>query len=136
MSIAGRIFPTPPALRYVILRHEGIPDPHYDLMFETLPGSPLATWRSSTWPLENAMPLVRLNDHRREYLDYEGPIGEGPVGGDRGRGRVHRVTKGYFSLDRIEEGHWRLTFRDLVASSQVEFMREGVDRWIGRPVRF
>jgi hypothetical protein len=33
--------------RYVILRHEGIDQPHFDLMFEAAPGALLATWRST-----------------------------------------------------------------------------------------
>jgi hypothetical protein len=55
-------------LRYVILHHGGIADPHFDLMFETLPGSDLATWRSQAWPIEEPTPLTRLKDHRRLYL--------------------------------------------------------------------
>ena len=128
-DIAGRISPTPPALRYVVLRHEGIPDPHYDLLFETLPGSPLVSWRSPRWPIETDTPLKRLPDHRREYLDYEGPLtGE--------RGHVRRVTTGYFRLDHRDDTLWRLTFRDLIASSQLEFRREADERWVGGPHRF
>ena len=41
-----------PPLRYVILWHDGVAEPHFDLMFETLPGSALATWRSPRWPVE------------------------------------------------------------------------------------
>ena len=123
-DIAGRISPTPPSLRYVVLKHEGIDDPHYDLMFETIQGSPLATWRSKRWPIEDDTPLVKLADHRREYLDYEGALS-----GDRGH--VSRVAKGFYKLDRIDEGFWRLTFRDLMATSQVEFHREVNEKWIG-----
>ena len=38
-------------LQYVILRHEEIAEPHFDLMFETLPGSELATWQAERWPI-------------------------------------------------------------------------------------
>lgn len=75
-------------LRHVVLRHEGIPDPHFDLMFETSPGSALATWRSPIWPLvDTHTELVALPDHRREYLDYEGPL-------SNNRGSVRRVASG------------------------------------------
>jgi hypothetical protein len=85
-----------PLLRYVVLRHEGIPDPHFDLMFETAPGSPLATWRSAVWPLaEGQTELIHLPDHRRDYLDYEGS-----VSGDRGT--VRRVHAG---THRVEQDH-------------------------------
>src|SRR5437870_3654302 len=51
--------------RYTILWHHDINEPHYDLMFETMPRSDLATWRSPTWPIESRIELTRLKDHRR-----------------------------------------------------------------------
>jgi hypothetical protein len=74
-------------LRYVVLRHEGIAEPHFDLMFETAPGSMLATWRSAEWPIATGTPIEHLADHRREYLDYEGPV-------SGNRGFVRRVACG------------------------------------------
>ena len=74
-------------LRYAILRHEGIEQPHFDLMFETAQGSKLATWRSDVWPIENTVQVERLADHRAEYLTYEGPI-------SGNRGQVRRVASG------------------------------------------
>ena len=78
-----------PPLRYVVLRHEGIPDPHYDLMLETSPAGNLVTWRCAVWPLVDRTPLVPLGEHRRAYLDYEGPV-------SRNRGDVRRVASGTF----------------------------------------
>ncbi|HVT88723.1 MAG TPA: hypothetical protein VHD56_07730 [Tepidisphaeraceae bacterium] len=75
------------SLRYVISRHEGVEEPHYDLMFETAPGSQLSTWRSPSWPILERTRLTKLRDHRRMYLDYEGPIP-----GDRGH--VLRIGAG------------------------------------------
>ena len=80
-----------PPLQYVVLRHEGIPDPHYDLMLELAPGAALTTWRCGAWPLKNQTPLTPLEDHRREYLTYEGPV-------SGGRGIVRRVAGGSFEL--------------------------------------
>src|SRR5687768_10877900 len=75
-------------LRYVVLHHTGYGEDHYDLMFETAPGSMLATWRSPCWPLQEIhTPLELLPDHRRDYLDYEGPV-------SGGRGSVRRVQAG------------------------------------------
>ena len=56
-------------------------------MFETAPGSALATWRSTEWPVTATAIITPLAEHRREYLDYEGP-----VSGDRGA--VRRVAGG------------------------------------------
>jgi hypothetical protein len=78
---------TPPALRFVVLRHDGIDAPHFDLMLETAPGSPLMTWRSERWPIDRPTPLVKLGDHRRDFLDYQGPL-------SGGRGFVTRVDGG------------------------------------------
>jgi hypothetical protein len=76
-------------LRYVVLRHENVPEPHFDLMFESEPGGKLLTWRSAVWPLVHETPLVQLGEHRRAYLDYEGPV-------SGNRGHVRRVVGGTF----------------------------------------
>ena len=75
------------ALRYAILHHTGVPAPHFDVMFETAPGSPLATWRSAIWPVTAPTPVERLADHRPAYLTYEGPVSDN-------RGHVTRVGGG------------------------------------------
>jgi hypothetical protein len=88
-------------LRYVILRHEGIAEPHFDLMFETLPGSALATWRSLSWPIEGPTPLHRLKDHRGIYLDFEGEL-------SGHRGRVRRVAAGECEVEIGENAVWAI----------------------------
>lgn len=94
-------------LRYAILRHEGIRAPHFDLLFETAPGSPLAAWRSRDWPVRPDTPLIPLPDHRRQYLTYEGPV-------SNRRGTVERVASGTHAIresapDRLvvalDDGH-------------------------------
>ena len=87
-------------LRYVILRHEDIPDPHYDLMFESAPGSPLMTWRGPDWPITAPTPLIKLPDHRAEYLVYEGPL-------SNNRGVVRRVALGQCEITPCPNG-WRI----------------------------
>ncbi len=82
-----------PALRYVVLHHTEIEQPHYDLMFEVAPGSNLATWRVPHWPPKAKEDFTPLPRHRRRYLEYEGPIS-----GDRGK--VLRVA---FGTHRILE---------------------------------
>ncbi|MGA2501099.1 MAG: hypothetical protein ABSH20_25460, partial [Tepidisphaeraceae bacterium] len=88
-----------PALRYVILRHEGIERPHFDLMFETAPGSQLATWRSDVWPIESSTHVERLADHRAAYLSYEGPV-------SGNRGQVRRVASGSCLITLAPPGQW------------------------------
>jgi hypothetical protein len=99
------------SLRFAILHHTGVPQPHFDLMFETAAGEALATWRSPTWPIVEPVEIERLEDHRRDYLDYQGPI-------SNDRGEVKRVAGGAFhalsqSADRWEiqtDQGLRLTF--------------------------
>jgi hypothetical protein len=80
------------SLRYVVLRHDGIDEPHYDLLFETAPGSDLAAFRSNEWPVTKLAEFTALRNHRRFYLTYEGPIS-----GDRGN--VQRVHDGTHKIE-------------------------------------
>ena len=80
-------------LRFVVLRHDGVADPHFDFMLEVSDGQPLATWRLPEWPLTRRVRVTRLADHRREYLTHEGPV-------SGGRGNVARVNAGTYQLTR------------------------------------
>ena len=91
------------SLRFAILHHTGIADPHYDLLFETRPGSDLATWRSPVWPIESVTNVVRLKDHRRAYLDYEGEV-------SRHRGFVERIAAGTCNVEVGEDAVWTIRF--------------------------
>jgi hypothetical protein len=71
-------------LKYVVLRHEGMDEPHFDLMFETKPGSDLATWRANEWPISPQTQFTPLRPHRRAYLQYQGALSDN-------RGTVHRL---------------------------------------------
>jgi hypothetical protein len=74
-------------VRYVVLRHDGISEPHFDVMIEAAPGGALHTWRVPSWPPRGGEVFERLPDHRRDYLDYEGPV-------SGNRGTVRRVEAG------------------------------------------
>jgi len=87
---------SPIPLRFVVLEHTGYGERHFDIMFETSPGSPLRTWRSPIWPAPEPVELVRLNDHRRAYLQYEGAV-------SNNRGVVRRVASGELvTLDPVD----------------------------------
>ena len=73
--------------RYVLLEHDH-PTLHWDLMLEV--GEVLWTWRLEANPwLDTPCRASRIADHRRLYLEYEGPIN-----GDRGS--VKRIDAGEF----------------------------------------
>ncbi len=85
-------------LRFVVLHHvfsggaqNGRAD-HFDLMLEQ--ESRLATWAIDKLPeLGETVSAIRLPDHRKKYLDYEGPIS-----GDRGS--VKRMMAGTYRVDQ------------------------------------
>jgi hypothetical protein len=82
-------------VRFVVLHHTGFGPEHYDLMFERADdvrrAAPLETFRSPCWPIASRVRLERLGDHRRAYLEYEGPL-------SGGRGEVRRVAAGEYQL--------------------------------------
>lgn len=84
-----------PMPRYVILLHVLPPGheraTHYDLMLDA--GESLRTWALAAPPSPGAtLAATSLAAHRRDYLDYEGP-----VFGDRGT--VTRWDAGEYALD-------------------------------------
>lgn len=97
--------PAPPAVRFVTLEHVTAQGSHFDLMIDV--GETLATWQFARAPDESpadGLPCARLADHRRVYLDYEGPI-------SGGRGRVCRRDAGVCTVERPDERRWEVEFR-------------------------
>jgi hypothetical protein len=86
--------------RFVVLEHDH-PHLHWDLMLEA--GETLRSWRLAQ-PLstEQNVAAVAIGDHRRVYLDYEGPV-------SGGRGKVKRFDAGAF--DWIENGDAKVVVR-------------------------
>ncbi len=90
----------------VLLEHTTDSDRHYDWLFANpdAPATPyrLTTWRVTVppwrWPDRGELELVRLPDHRRVYLEYEGPL-------TRGRGFVRRVDAGELQVERWSAEH-------------------------------
>ncbi|MBY0526091.1 MAG: hypothetical protein K2R98_22035 [Gemmataceae bacterium] len=71
--------------RYVILEHDH-PFLHWDFMLEA--GDVLRTWRLGAAPqVGTTIRAEPLGDHRKQYLDYEGPV-------SGGRGSVKRWDAG------------------------------------------
>jgi hypothetical protein len=78
--------------RFVILQHEPPPNTdrklHWDLMLEE--SETLRTWSLAAPPADGESTVARsLPDHRKAYLDYEGPV-------SRNRGSVARWDFGHF----------------------------------------
>ena len=126
--VASQGLGTPSPLRYVILSHSEVSEPHYDLMFETLPGSMLATWRAEQWPLEFPTPITRLRDHRRLYLEYEGELSEQ-------RGTVCRIAEGNCQVEVGENAVWTIRLLSGVAPQTLVLRRIDSERWVAEPAR-
>jgi hypothetical protein len=80
------------------------PEVHWDLLVE-IPGQErLPTWRLSANPIETDAPIAaaRIQDHRRIYLDYEGPLsGE--------RGWVRHLDRGEAHLQHAADPEGEIT---------------------------
>ena len=75
--------------RFAVLEHDH-PELHWDFLLEQ--GEALQTWRLPTPPDEvHTLTTVKLPDHRKMYLDYEGPV-------SRGRGTVKQWDSGTFDV--------------------------------------
>ena len=109
-----------PSFRYLVLRHDAIPEPHFDLMFEPDSDSPLLTWRSPRWPLQSGDYVQEMPEHRRIYLDYQGPV-------SNGRGYVTRVHAGRYRSDAKDSARFEATLED---GSALILRRDNSDQWI------
>ena len=86
--------------RFVILHHQVHDGEHWDLMVEQ--GDVLLTWRLPREPTGASslpMPAERIADHRKAYLDYEGPL-------SGNRGEVRQWDRGDY--ETIEENESRV----------------------------
>lgn len=80
--------------RFVVLQHDAPRGRHWDFMLETQ--GALATWSLAEAPDAAAeIAAEALADHRREYLEYEGPVSED-------RGSVTRWDRGEYELRRYD----------------------------------
>lgn len=89
------------AFRFVVLHHTGIAEAHFDLLIDWGGEGLLWAWRVLKGPAEwgcGPLAAVRIQDHRRVYLTYEGEISEG-------RGEVKRVAEGMGEV-LGREGNW------------------------------
>ena len=75
---------------FVILHHESPMGDHWDVMLET--DSALTTWSippQCPSGLSFVCPAIRLPDHRKHYLDYEGEVAGN-------RGTIVRIDAGTY----------------------------------------
>lgn len=105
--------------RFVILHHTTPGGEHWDLMLEH--GDVLLTWqllKEPTGPESLPIPAKRIGDHRKLYLDYEGPL-------SGGRGEVSRVESGTVEFTESDDEYFQFQLRGsrLVGDFQLVFLR-------------
>jgi hypothetical protein len=70
-------------------------------------GNTLATWSFPSHP-KNGSPFPlegkKIQDHRSQYLEYEGPI-------SKGRGRIEKVDQGPLQILQSSPKNWILEFQ-------------------------
>jgi hypothetical protein len=106
--------------RYVILEHDH-PERHWDLMLEA--GAVLRAWRLHAPPHPGrVVPASASADHRRLYLDYEGPV-------SGGRGTVARWDAGTFTLDAESADCLRLRLAGVRLTGPAVLARRAAGDW-------
>lgn len=95
-----------PSALYAILRHEGIGQPHFDVMFQTAVDSKLITYRCPAWRPGEPVEVEKIGDHRQAYLTFEGEI-------SGGRGTVKRIEQGICLAERTTGGGWSVDLRPI-----------------------
>lgn len=120
-------FRAPPPLPTVILRHT-LPngDMHYDWLLARDPAGvqPLIAFRASVRPdevpVDSAIALERIADHRPRYLTYEGPISDD-------RGHVMQVARGVIDAAERTNPGWVLDLNWL-RPARIGFRRVRIER--------
>ncbi len=101
--------------RFVILTHDH-PFLHWDFMLEH--DDMLRTWRLLSQPAESTdIAAEALPDHRKSYLDYEGPI-------SNDRGHVTRWDHGTFEIVDESDGRLRFQLKGTRLAGIAELARE------------
>ncbi len=109
--------------RFVILHHQAPGGEHWDLMLEH--GDRLLTWQLRSEPVaRTSLPMTarRIGDHRKAYLDYEGPIS-----GDRGY--VRRVDAGTTEFEEVTPDRYVVLLRGQRLSGRFTLTARG-DEWV------
>lgn len=104
--------------RFVILHHLAPSGEHWDFMLERV--DCLWTWQMMTEPTGPAacpIECVRIKDHRKMYLDYEGPV-------SGGRGMVSRVDWGRYVVLADDEAGWNVRLRGVRMTGDYRLVRQ------------
>ena len=117
--------------RFVLHKHSGYGPTHWDLMLEI--DEALATWRIAADPLAASpgepIEAVRIHDHRKAYLDYEGDV-------SNDRGEVRAQDAGALSDLSCDADLWTFESGGAILKGRFEMRRvdADADAWVLRGV--
>lgn len=109
--------------RFVILLHRLGDGEHWDLMIER--GDVLATWQLARNPLTPGpwpIPARRIGNHRKAYLQYEGPL-------TQNRGSVTRIESGTAKLTEHGPTRHNIQFTGAELAGEFILTRIAHDEW-------
>jgi len=115
-----------PETEFAVLCHELADSLHWDLLLEV--GEVLATWQFPRNPCSDtsseAIRVRRIQDHRKAYLDYQGPI-------SGNRGQVSRIDRGTYVLMEQKSDQWTICLngKQLRGTYQLSAGRKPEDYW-------
>ena len=109
--------------RYVILHHQANGGEHWDLMLEH--GEVLLTWQLLREPVDASslpIPARRIQDHRKAFLTYEGPLRQD-------RGQVRRMDQGTVGFVQFTDAELIFDLRGGRLTGRFR-LRRANDNWI------
>ena len=120
-----------PAAQFVLIRHVLSDHTHWDLMFDI--GPALATWQLQEDPAglagdpkrQTVIRAQRIGDHRRAYLDYEGPV-------SGNRGYVVRVDAGRYEATERRTCVWQVRMDGQLLRGEFQLMKNPDESWAFR----
>ena len=113
--------------RFAILQHLVAGGEHWDLLIEQ--SAALATWQLQKEPKANALeinPAKKLPDHRKVYLEYEGPV-------SNNRGEVKRIDQGLCEIILSSDTLWCVRLKGQLLIGQFRLQYVEADKWTFSP---
>ena len=92
-------------------------------------GDVLATWQLAREPVNRAslpIPACRIADHRKTYLEYEGPV-------DRDRGEVRRVDRGTVTIEEFTAVRATFVLSGSRLAGRFVLLMEAEGQWLFNP---
>jgi len=85
-------------------------------------GEVLATWQFDEFPA-GCMICRSIQDHRAEYLAYQGPV-------SNGRGMVERADSGICFVDQADDEWWALSIEGNIITGRFQLIHKDGDEWL------